>query len=135
MPRTRIANGYVVTVDGARNVFPGGFVAVDGHRIAATNKLMYANMAYDPDRAFAPIVLIGASPLIIATWPDAPYKLLAGLITFAKANAFVASEKSRALMQTIGVAPVGGTAAALKAHIAAEVAKLAPIIKAADIRF
>ena len=35
MPRTLIANGYVVTVDGARNVFPGGFVAVDGHRIAA----------------------------------------------------------------------------------------------------
>ena len=36
MPRTLIANGTVVTVDGARNVFPGGYVAIDGARIAAT---------------------------------------------------------------------------------------------------
>ena len=227
--------------------------------IAATNKLMYANMAYDPDTDFAPIVLIGASPLIIATKPAAPYKSLAELIAFAKtnagklnagfpgngtlghitgillenqagikmahvqyrggeplmndlmgghvdvamdfisayvplvqdgkvrplavtsrtrwdqlrdvptvaetgfagfeasawfcllapaaipgdildringsANAFVASDKGKALMIAIGVQPAGGTPAALEAHIAAEVAKWAPIIKAADIRF
>src|SRR6266545_4780217 len=35
MSRKLIANGYVVTVDSARNVFPGGFVAIDGARISA----------------------------------------------------------------------------------------------------
>jgi 5-methylthioadenosine/S-adenosylhomocysteine deaminase len=35
MPRTLIRNGYVVTVDAARNVYPGGYVAIDGARIAA----------------------------------------------------------------------------------------------------
>jgi 5-methylthioadenosine/S-adenosylhomocysteine deaminase len=35
MSRKLIANGYVVTVDPSRNVFPGGFVAVDGARISA----------------------------------------------------------------------------------------------------
>ena len=35
MSRKLIAGGYVVTVDRARNVFPGGYVAIDGARIAA----------------------------------------------------------------------------------------------------
>ena len=35
MPRILIDNGYVVTVDSARNVFPGGYVAVDGATISA----------------------------------------------------------------------------------------------------
>src|SRR5476649_1441431 len=35
MGRTLIANGYVVTVDAARNVFPGGFVAIDRKKISA----------------------------------------------------------------------------------------------------
>jgi 5-methylthioadenosine/S-adenosylhomocysteine deaminase len=35
MSRVLIANGYVVTVDPERTVFPGGFVAVEGDSIAA----------------------------------------------------------------------------------------------------
>ncbi|MCC6779997.1 MAG: amidohydrolase family protein [Hyphomicrobiales bacterium] len=35
MARTLITNGYVVTVDSARNVYPGGFVSIDGARITA----------------------------------------------------------------------------------------------------
>jgi 5-methylthioadenosine/S-adenosylhomocysteine deaminase len=35
MSRTLISNGYVVTVDGGRNVHPGGYVAIDGARISA----------------------------------------------------------------------------------------------------
>jgi len=35
MPRILIKNGYVVTVDSQRNVFPGGYVATDGQNIDA----------------------------------------------------------------------------------------------------
>ena len=35
MSRKLITNGYVVTVNAARNVFPGGFVAIDGANISA----------------------------------------------------------------------------------------------------
>ena len=35
MARLLIENGYVVTVDPARNVYPGGYVVVDDSRIAA----------------------------------------------------------------------------------------------------
>ena len=34
MGRILIKNGYVVTVDGSRNVFPGGFVTIDGAKIS-----------------------------------------------------------------------------------------------------
>ena len=32
---------------------------------AATNKLMYENMQYDPEKDFAPVVLAGKSPVLI----------------------------------------------------------------------
>ena len=35
MSRTLIKNGFIVTVDGSRAVYPGGFVATDGHKITA----------------------------------------------------------------------------------------------------
>jgi 5-methylthioadenosine/S-adenosylhomocysteine deaminase len=35
MSKVLISNGYVVTVDGARRVLPGGYVAIDGARISA----------------------------------------------------------------------------------------------------
>jgi cytosine/adenosine deaminase-related metal-dependent hydrolase len=35
MSRTLLKNGYVVTVDGGRAVYPGGYVAIDGKTIAA----------------------------------------------------------------------------------------------------
>jgi 5-methylthioadenosine/S-adenosylhomocysteine deaminase len=35
MSRVLIEKGYVVTVDGVRSVFPGGFVAIDGAKISA----------------------------------------------------------------------------------------------------
>jgi 5-methylthioadenosine/S-adenosylhomocysteine deaminase len=35
MSRILITNGYVVTVDAARNVYPGGYVAIDGATVSA----------------------------------------------------------------------------------------------------
>jgi tripartite-type tricarboxylate transporter receptor subunit TctC len=53
---------------------------------AATNKLMYRDMSFDPQRDFAPIVLIGKSPVIIAAGLDAPANNLKEAIDYAKAN-------------------------------------------------
>jgi hypothetical protein len=38
MSKVLISNGYVVTVDGARRVLPGGYVAIDGARISARRR-------------------------------------------------------------------------------------------------
>src|ERR1700694_1059449 len=49
MSRKLIANGYVVTVDPARNVFAGGYVAVDGARISAVGPAAQAPPAHEFD--------------------------------------------------------------------------------------
>jgi tripartite-type tricarboxylate transporter receptor subunit TctC len=53
---------------------------------AATNKLMYKDMSYDPQKDLIPIVLIGRSPVIIVARPQLQASTLAELITLAKAN-------------------------------------------------
>ena len=45
MPRTLIRNGYVVTVDGVRRVFPEGHVAIEGTRIASVGRAAEAPAA------------------------------------------------------------------------------------------
>jgi tripartite-type tricarboxylate transporter receptor subunit TctC len=53
---------------------------------AATNKLMYKSLTFDSQRDFVPIVLVGKTPVIIATSGNAPMKTLPELIAYAKAN-------------------------------------------------
>jgi tripartite-type tricarboxylate transporter receptor subunit TctC len=53
---------------------------------AATNKLMYKDMPFDPQRDFAPIILIGKSPLIIVASRRLEVSSLKELIDRAKAN-------------------------------------------------
>jgi tripartite-type tricarboxylate transporter receptor subunit TctC len=53
---------------------------------AATNKLMYKNMSFDPQRDFAPIALIGKAPVIIVARQDGPAKTLEDLIDYARKN-------------------------------------------------
>lgn len=93
------AIGKPVVVDnqgGAGGNLGAGSVAkadADGHTIlfattgpAATNKLMYKNLTFDPQKDFAPIVLIGKSPVIITANPNVPAKTLKELTAYLKAN-------------------------------------------------
>lgn len=93
------AIGKPVVVDnqgGAGGNLGAGSVAKaepDGHTIlfattgpAATNKLMYKNLTFDPQKDFEPIVLIGKSPIIIAARPNVPAKTLKELTAYLKAN-------------------------------------------------
>lgn len=54
--------------------------------VLANNKFMFKNMPFDPDRAFAPIILFGKSPLVIAANKSVPVRNLQELISYAKAN-------------------------------------------------
>lgn len=53
---------------------------------AATNKLMYKNMPFDPQKDFVPIALVGKSAIIVVARPDAPFSTLKELVEYAKAN-------------------------------------------------
>jgi tripartite-type tricarboxylate transporter receptor subunit TctC len=53
---------------------------------AATNKLMYQNMPFDPEKDFAPIALVGKSPILITARADAPFSTLKEFIAYAGAH-------------------------------------------------
>jgi tripartite-type tricarboxylate transporter receptor subunit TctC len=53
---------------------------------AATNKLMYQNMPFDPEKDFAPIALVGKSPILITARPDAPFSTLKEFIAYTGAH-------------------------------------------------
>lgn len=53
---------------------------------AATNKMMYKDMPFDPQRDFVPVALVGKSAIIVVARPDAPFSNLKELVEYAKAN-------------------------------------------------
>jgi tripartite-type tricarboxylate transporter receptor subunit TctC len=52
----------------------------------ALNKLLYKGLAYDPERDFAPVVLVAKSPLIVTARLDFPAQTFGELIAYAKQN-------------------------------------------------
>jgi tripartite-type tricarboxylate transporter receptor subunit TctC len=52
----------------------------------ANNKLIYRNLQFDPEKAFAPVVLIAESPLVIAAKPSLPVGNIQQLQAHARAN-------------------------------------------------
>lgn len=52
----------------------------------ANNKLLYRNMPYDADKAFAPIVLVGEIPLVFVAHPGVPVKNLAEYVQYVRGN-------------------------------------------------
>jgi len=52
----------------------------------ATNKLMYEQMPYDPERDLAPVAVVASLPVIIVAKAGSPLRDLQALIAHAKAN-------------------------------------------------
>ena len=51
----------------------------------AINQFLFSNLRFDPN-AFVPVTVLAAVPNVLITHIDAPYKTLAELIAYAKAN-------------------------------------------------
>ena len=80
------ANGNIGAAAAAKAA-PDGYtflVATLGPTVA--NKFMYKTMSYDAERAFAPVVLLGSSPLIIVGSPKMPAANFEELVAYAKSN-------------------------------------------------
>lgn len=81
---------------GANGNIGAGYVAKanpDGYTLMlsppgplVTNRFMYKNMPFDADRAFAPVILLAKSPLVLVAHPKLPVRDLQGLIAHAKAH-------------------------------------------------
>jgi tripartite-type tricarboxylate transporter receptor subunit TctC len=67
--------------------------APDGHTLLVAvdstltmNKSLYSKLPYDPFTDFAPVVLLAEQPMMFAANPNAPFKTVAELVAYAKAN-------------------------------------------------
>ena len=61
--------------------------APDGYTLLlATTGPAATNMAFDPEKDFAPVALIGKSPILITARADAPFATLQELIDYARAH-------------------------------------------------
>lgn len=64
--------------------------AADGHTILvvqfpyAANPWLYKNIAYDTQKAFAPVLLAGRSPMLLVTHAQGPYQSAAELLAAAR---------------------------------------------------
>jgi tripartite-type tricarboxylate transporter receptor subunit TctC len=52
----------------------------------ATNRFMYKNLPYDAERAFAPVILLAKSPLLVGSSLKLPVHGFKELVAYAKAN-------------------------------------------------
>jgi tripartite-type tricarboxylate transporter receptor subunit TctC len=67
--------------------------APDGHMLLVAvdstltmNKSLYSKLPYDPFTDFAPVVFLAEQPMMFAANPNAPFKNVQELVSYAKAN-------------------------------------------------
>jgi tripartite-type tricarboxylate transporter receptor subunit TctC len=80
------ANGNIGAAYVAKAEPDGYTLMFSSPGVLSTNRFMYKNMPFDADRAFAPIILLAKSPMILAVNPKVPVHNLQELIAYAKAN-------------------------------------------------
>ncbi|MCC2612882.1 Bug family tripartite tricarboxylate transporter substrate binding protein [Neorhizobium petrolearium] len=91
----------------ARSAPDGYTILVSGSAPIAANKVVQANLAYDPQIDFTPITVVAESPALLTASANAPAKSLQELISYAKANP--------------GKVNIGNPGAGTKGHICAAI--------------
>jgi tripartite-type tricarboxylate transporter receptor subunit TctC len=79
------AGGNIGTELAARSE-PNGYTLVMGAAALAINASLYRKLPFDPQKDFAPISLLAATPNIFAVHPAVPAKSVRELIQLAKAQ-------------------------------------------------
>jgi tripartite-type tricarboxylate transporter receptor subunit TctC len=65
---------------------PDGYTLLMSASTLTINPALYANLAYDPVKSFAPVTLVATTPLVLVVHPSLPVKSVKELIALAKAK-------------------------------------------------
>ncbi len=77
----------MVGADVVAKAKPDGYTLLVGNvGTQAVNPSLYKKMAYDPDKAFAPISMIAELPLVLLITPSLPYQSVRDLVAAAKSE-------------------------------------------------
>ena len=79
------ANGAIGAQQVAR-AQPNGSALLMISSSFATNAAVQANLPYDPIAGFVPVAMLAKGPMLVTVGPETPYKSMAELLAFAKAN-------------------------------------------------
>lgn len=79
------ANTIIGTEYAARSA-PDGYTMVLVPNVLAINPYLYPKIPYDAVKDFAPITLVGISPLVVALHPSVPVKDMRGLLALARSR-------------------------------------------------
>ena len=80
------ANGNVGAEFVVRSAPDGYTLLLSDVGALAINPSVYPNMAYDPVKDFAPVIMVSYSPHVLAVHPSVPATTIKELVAYAKAN-------------------------------------------------
>ena len=80
------AGGNIGTEQAAHAEADGYTLLMGTNATQTMNEFMYASLGFDPEKDFAPIILVGKLPMVIAASPSFPGNSLADLVAAAKAT-------------------------------------------------
>jgi tripartite-type tricarboxylate transporter receptor subunit TctC len=78
------AGGNIGTEAGARSAPDGYTLTMGTNATQSMNQFLYASVGYDPEKDFAPIILVGMLPMVIAANPSFPANSIPELVAAAK---------------------------------------------------
>ena len=76
----------IIGTEVAARAAPDGYTMVLAPNVIAINPYLYAKIPYDPIKDFAPVTLVGISPLVAVLHPSLPAKDVRALIALARAQ-------------------------------------------------
>ncbi len=78
--------GTIIGTDAEAKAPPDGYTLVVATFANAANPGLKAKLPYDPEKAFAPVILLARSPNVLVVRKESPVKTVADLIASAKAK-------------------------------------------------
>jgi tripartite-type tricarboxylate transporter receptor subunit TctC len=80
----RVGAGGNIAAEVVARAAPDGYTLLMGTFFLATNPSLYSKLTWDPQKSFAPISMVTASPLILCVHPSLPVRSTKELIALAK---------------------------------------------------
>jgi len=78
--------GGIIASQLALKATPDGYAVLMNYTSHAINPSLYKKLPYDTGKDFAPVTLLGITPLVLVVHPSVPAKTVGEFIAYAKAN-------------------------------------------------